>query len=63
MAELRIGDTVFDSSGRGYRLEERDDDDNLVGVDMLNPRKKRTFSDSDDLHCVDADDGLWQEMK
>jgi hypothetical protein len=63
MSEPRIGDTIFTFDGRAMRVEKRDGNGNPVCVDLERPRKKRTFTDEDDLQCVDVDDGLWQEVK
>lgn len=59
LRDMRIGDTIIDTDGRTYEVEEK-------GLDKVKarstdpPKRLKTFR-AERLFCVDFDDGLWQE--
>ena len=58
---IRTGDIVISKHGIAYEVE----DIGLQSVDCFeidHPSRHKSF-DHGDLSCVDADDGLWQEME
>ncbi|HEY0545293.1 MAG TPA: hypothetical protein VGC91_07965 [Pyrinomonadaceae bacterium] len=59
--DIRIGDTIIGNDGRVYRAEDRDDD-GIIAEDQYSGYQK-TFTDADDIFCVDRDDGIWQEVE
>ncbi len=58
---IRIGDTIIGADGSYYEVEVKSFD--KVKARSVNPpRRLKTFRGGD-VFCVDADDGLWQELE
>ena len=59
---MRIGDTIIGVDMLStYTVEEKDYDE-VKARSTESPKRLKTFKAAE-LECVDADDGLWQEMK
>lgn len=59
---MRVGDTIIGVDMQStYTVEEKDDVTVKARSDDP-PRRLKKFK-AEDLMCVDADDGLWQEME
>ncbi len=58
---MRVGDTIIGVDMQSiYTVEEKDDV--TVKARSDDPLKHLKTFKAEDLMCVDADDGLWQEM-
>lgn len=61
MPDIREGDTIIGADGRAYTVTESDGY-SCRAEDQNNRRRTKHFSERD-VFCVDANDGLWQELE
>jgi hypothetical protein len=59
---MRVGDSIFAKDASAVWIVEEVGFDKVEVYDRDRPSVKKTIS-SDDLECVDAEDGIWQEME
>lgn len=59
---MRIGDTIIGVDMQSTYTVEEKGHDTVKARSTEKPKRLKTFKAAD-LECVDADDGLWQEMK
>jgi hypothetical protein len=60
--DMRIGDTIIGNNGKQYRVEVKSYD-RVKAREIDLPRRLKTFTDEDDIFCVDFDDGIWQQTQ
>lgn len=58
---IRTGDVIISKNGLAYEVDEVGHEA-IRAIAIEPPRRRRSFTLAD-LFCVDANDGLWQEME
>ncbi len=59
---MRSGDTIFAKDASAIWIVDEVEFDSCTAYDSERAHKTKVFK-ADSLECVDADDGVWQEME